>query len=226
PIADLIERKVRRILGEACRIKTFYSSFAAETYLLDEAKGATDILITDIELGSRENGIALTRRIKSKYPHMKVIFITGHLEFALDIFDAEPVYFLGKPVDDEKLRSALHAAQAALEEDKANCLTIAVRGEVLRLRFSRILYLESELRSVSIHNVEETLTVHCKLSDLEEGLPANFLRCHQSFIINMDRVKSMNSASFILSNGDAIPISRTKVSETRDEFLNYIGDKV
>ncbi|MEG2382926.1 MAG: hypothetical protein RSB39_05005 [Oscillospiraceae bacterium] len=44
PIADLIERKVRRILGEACRIKTFYSAFSAETYLLDEAKGATDIL--------------------------------------------------------------------------------------------------------------------------------------------------------------------------------------
>lgn len=224
-VLESLEGKLPAILGGDCRIKSFDSIFAAESFVCDEAKGSTDILLMDISLPDG-SGIELAQRLKARYPQLKVIFITGRIEYALDIFEAEPVYFLGKPISDEKLRSALNAACAAIEQDRSACLTLRTKGEVARVRYSGILYLESVGRTVLVHEAGGVRETYGKLSDLEPALPPCFLRCHQSFIVNMDRVKRLGAGGFLLAGDVEVPISHQKYRETKDRFLAYIGESV
>lgn len=223
---DMLTEKLRNILP-GCRVDSFDSAFAAESFLMDESRGRTDLLLMDIRLPGGNDGISLCRRVKAAYPQIKIIFFTGYIEYAADIFSAEPVWFLVKPIDEGKLKDALSAAVAAIEEDKANCLTLSARGEVVRIRYSRILYLESVGRTVCIHETGcAPREAYKKLSELESVLPASFLRCHQSFIVNMDRVQRLGTEGFQLSDGTEVPISHQRYRETKERFLKYIGDTV
>lgn len=70
-----------------------------------------DLLITDIVMPKRVNGIALSRMVRLRRPHLKVIYITGY-----DIPGAEdealgPI--LRKPVDDELLAGEIQRVLAA-----------------------------------------------------------------------------------------------------------------
>ena len=55
--------------------------------------GNTSIILMDILL-EQENGISLARRIQDQYPDTQVIFFTGYLEQAENIFGANPAAFL------------------------------------------------------------------------------------------------------------------------------------
>jgi DNA-binding LytR/AlgR family response regulator len=60
----------------------------------------------------------------------------------------------------------------------------------------------------------------CKISDIEELLDSRFLRCHQSYIINMDEVKEINT-SFLMFSGNTVPIRRKDFAKIRNEFEEY-----
>ena len=76
-----------------------------------------------------------------------------------------------------------------------------------RIAYDDILYIESRrmnLRVVCSKGVEHT--IRKKLDDVQEELPENrFLRCNQSFIVNMDYIRDADN-NFTMCNGDIIPI--------------------
>lgn len=47
----------------------------------------------DIALGD-DDGIAIAKEIRSKYPQIKVILLSGYAQLASNVFEADPVYFL------------------------------------------------------------------------------------------------------------------------------------
>ncbi len=72
-------------------------------------KQAIDVLITDVRLNWK-SGVTFFLNAKASYPHLPVIVITGYLEsISEQELRAMGVdHFLLKPIDLEKLRSAVH----------------------------------------------------------------------------------------------------------------------
>lgn len=82
-----------------------------------------------------------------------------------------------------------------------------------------ISYIETMGRKVAIHTKNETVTYPCKLSELAQALPGHqFIRCHQSFIIQTGAVTQIAGSRIFLSDGAEIPISRTYRSAVREAF--------
>ena len=63
-----------------------------------------------------------------------------------------------------------------------------------------IFYFESNKRLVLINGVNVTQKIYMKLSELEEKLPAYFVKCHQSYIVNLKRVEKIQNNQFIMQN--------------------------
>ena len=65
-----------------------------------------------------------------------------------------------------------------------------------------------------VYNDKSRLYVHCTLKDLEEKLDAqSFMRCHRSYLVNVDKVVKYVRASnalLLFENGQEVPISNTK----------------
>ena len=61
------------------------------------------------------------------------------------------------------------------------------------------------------------------LLELEQRLPADrFLRCHKSYLVNMDHVKRMEKTSFIMDDGRRIPIGRTYQKICREAVFGHV----
>lgn len=206
-------------------LSMYNNSFALTDYIFEKSKGDIDLLIIDIDLGN-DSGIEIAAEIVRQYPHIKIIFISGHLQYTIDIFDVQPVYFLHKPFDDSRLVKAFEKAYFLIEQDKMKCIPIINRGEILNVRLSSINYIESNRRVAIIHEQNSNREANMKLDEIQNKLPFSFLRCHQSYIVNMDRIKRFNLNGAELFSGEIVPVSRPKYSETKKVFLKYLGEKV
>ena len=62
-----------------------------------------------------------------------------------------------------------------------------------------------------------------KLDELCEQLKEYdcFVRCHRSYLINMDYVQSISNRYVIMTDGTQIPIPHGRYSELKDKFFTY-----
>ncbi|MEG0546913.1 MAG: LytTR family DNA-binding domain-containing protein [Oscillospiraceae bacterium] len=184
--------------------------------------GNVNIVITDIQMDV-QNGISAAKEIKGKYPHIEFIFVTAYTEYIQDAFDVDPVYYIIKPVNPEDLIKALEKAVHIVEKSQKNVIVINCDGDLVGIKIDEIRYIKSDKRIVKIFENRETYEVRMKIGDLEKSLPKNFIRTHQSYIVNMDMIKKIGGSEISLYNGDKIPISRSKHQEVKENFLSYVS---
>lgn len=87
--------------------------------------------------------------------------------------------------------------------------TIQVRSnrQTINIRIDEIDYIESLSDYVKIWNGDEPVITREKISHLEETLPDNFVRCHRSFIVNLNKIDSINYDQLFIKDL-SIPVSR------------------
>jgi two-component system LytT family response regulator len=205
-----------------------------EAVNLDEAErllhsASPDVVFLDVQLGN-ENGFSLLERI----PHaFKVIFVTAFDEYAIRAFEVNALDYLLKPVNPERLRSAL---------DRLSGYS-APRGAVRPLKIDDRILLESDRRSVLVEVAaiqfitaagdysevfiakQGKLFSGSSMREWEQRLPASgFLRVHRSTIVNLgliERLEPTFSGGFLLSlHGLTSPIavSRRHAARLRQEL--------
>ncbi len=199
--------------------------FSVIDYVCEVAKGNVDILMLDIDIDG-ENGVEIAELLKQRYPHLKVIFFTGHIEYVTDIFEAEPCFFIVKPLEVSRVVQAIDKAISLIQEERQRCISIVTRGEIRNLQLSKIRYIENRGRTLIIREQNLNFEVHMKIGKLEEQLPENFFRCHQSFIVNFDHIRELTLSGAILYSGEFVSVSRSKYSATKTAFLHYLGEKI
>ncbi len=188
----------------------------------ESLKNQTDIVILDICF-REENGIATAQKLQQINRNVKIIFITAYIEYASEIFEAQPFYFLVKPVDKQKIAEVVRSAMEAVKNEDIRSLIIQTRDGIEKVRVDDIWYVESIKRNIVVHEVDRQISLIKKLDEVEKMLPDYFLRCHKSFLVNADKIKRMESREFVLLNDIRIPISRTRHSEIKNRFLLILG---
>lgn len=103
-----------------------------------------------------------------------------------------------------------------------NTYAIKNRLQVLHIPREEIMYVESHNSQCILHQAgEKTYTIYKKLSEIEQELTAPcFLRCHQSFLVNMNYVKAVDK-DFILTNDDVVLIRKKNLKELRQVYFDY-----
>jgi two-component system LytT family response regulator len=163
-----------------------------------------------------------------------VVFVTAHDRFAIRAFEINAIDYLLKPVSRERFDQSLTRARArvsrtdgesrrmtALLETIAaphNCLRrIAVRsaGKTYFVDLEDVDWIQAAENYVQLHTASARHLVHATVQTLQESLdPQRFLRIHRSLIVNVQRVKELETAThgefvFVLHNGARLQSSRT-----------------
>jgi DNA-binding LytR/AlgR family response regulator len=145
--------------------------------------------------------------------------------------DAMPlVHFLHPPLTKENIRDAVslfssNTSGLGNAEDAADGFVLKAREGDVRLRFSEILYCESEKRLVFFHLQGATYSTYAKLSDIEKDFPQDFVRCHQSFLVNIRIVRRVGKEEIELTDGCLLPISQRRkkaVSAQMEKMTEFL----
>ncbi len=223
-VLDNLENKISNILNSQVRISKHNNPFSLMTYIMDEVKGNIDLVIIDIRLQS-QNGIYVAETLLEEYPNIKIIFTSEKLELVKDIFRINPVYFLLKPIDENYLRDALYKVIKIVDDESTDILWLGSangKGRLSSIKTRNIYYIESDKRQVHIHFIDSTKTYYAKLDDIEHELKQNFIRCHQSYIVNMDKIKQITKDRICLYNDMNVAISRSKNKDVIEKINKYM----
>ena len=93
---------------------------------------------------------------------------------------------------------------------------------MVKVSLSDIRYVEGMSEYVKIYlDGEKPMTVLLAMKRLEERLPANFMRIHRSYIVNLDKVQELNKNRVILDADTFLPIGESY----RDQLVKYVEDR-
>ena len=191
------------------------------------ANDPIDILIADIVMPKGQpSGIDVVRRLFPPESGTQVIYVSGYLDKSLDVYPTNHVYFLLKPVDPNKLGEALSIAIRALGRRQPTMLRIKIGHKVQLINTASITHLASNLRKATIYckNTDQYET-YARLDDLQPQLPASFIRCHRSYIVNLSYVASLRENFVTLHDGTQIPVSRRRAKDVQRALLARISGR-
>lgn len=221
---------LRRMVGRSPRGGEVVVEHISDAASLEArlAEGSpVDILMMDIELGSEDaNGIDLVKRHVPAGSGTQVIYVTGFVEYCTSVYRTEHVYFLAKPVAQDDLDDALDRAFARLAARASKPLSIRFGGKVVLVAPEQISYIESDRRKVHIHVGAEDIETYASLSDIAAELPASFIQCHKSFLVNMDCIRELKGDSVMLASNQAVPVSQKRRKLVREAIFAHIQGKL
>jgi DNA-binding LytR/AlgR family response regulator len=181
-----------------------------------------DLLIVDISVG--ENGIESSKRLLKYKPNLGIVFTSESLRLYEDIFQVQPIYFLKKPLTKERVKKALDKAKLVMEKRK-HVFSFESNGILMKYESYEIYYIESQGRKLFFHGKRKYRPIYMKLSDLEERVPDNFVRIHQSYMINIDYLKTFSQKEVVLHTGERIPISQKRYKEAKIKIFDYAKEE-
>ena len=182
-----------------------------------------DILFTDICLDEDGcDGVDLVENLHVRDAGTQVVFITGFNGMYARVRQASDSFFLMKPIRDDELFHVMDRALAMLAKQASGALLIrSIEGELV-VQPSDILYIESWKRVVQIHLLNgDAPRAYMRLVDMLAMLPAGFVQCHKSYIVNMAHIVSLHSDSVQLSSNFTIPVARSRRAKVQEAFDNF-----
>jgi len=192
-----------------------------------------DLVFLDIQM-PKLNGFEVLELVGTD---MAIVFVTAYDEFALRAFDIHAVDYLLKPFSAERFETALHRVKQRLggklppaTELSSSARPPAQYAERIVVRdgtrvhiipVAKLDYAEAQDDYVGLCSEGKTHLKQQTISSLETALdPAQFVRIHRSYIVNLERVTKIEPYSkdnhvVVLTNGAQLPVSRSGYARLR-----------
>jgi len=192
--------------------------------VLSEKK--VDLIFADINMPDL-NGLDFVRSLRVK---PLVVFTTAFSEYAIEGFRVEALDFLLKPVAYNDFLKA--AAKALNQYDSVNIITarndktvehifVKTDYKVVRIALDDIIFVEGMREYARIHLITgKSVMPLIRLHSLEEQLPADrFMRVHRSYIVNLEKIISVENSRIFFDGKNIIPVS-DQYKELFNRFLS------
>jgi len=206
------------------------SANAVKTALELLSNKEVDILFLDIKM-KQETGFDLLKQLPIKNVH--IIFVTAHDQYGIQAIKFSATDYLLKPVNPEELIAAVHkiGRKRDLSSEKISMLLQSYEQQRFNMQKKIALPDQNEIRYVLIENIvcckadnsytsfyvcneSGPIMVSKSISEYEQILSLyGFLRVHQSWLINKNRIESFKKADggyLIMDNKMDIPVSRQR----------------
>lgn len=199
------------------------------------------LLFLDIEIYDK-TGFDLLNRLSEI--NFEIIFTTAYDKYAVEAFDFSAVSYLLKPIEIHKLKEAVERSKDKIfreglskkidalyfnlnENNLSKRLVISSAKGLDVIHVSDIIRCEANKNYTNIYTQNSKLpfNVAKTLSHFENLLHEyNFCRTHQSYLVNMNYVKSYNRIEDIvtLSDGSNVPVS----TRLKDDFIKALKNSL
>lgn len=183
-------------------------------------KNRYQLLLLDVEFG-RDNGLAVAAALRKRQASFRLIYITGHRDYVFDSFDTQPLHYLLKPVDKEKLMALIREDLRRRYLDARLYLKSGARH--LALAYGDICAVESAQHRVLFHLRDRAEEWNGSLRTLAPELPGwCFCRCHNSYFVNLTHVTELVRYEARLDNGQTIPVSKQCYKSAIAQYIAFL----
>ncbi|MBR3082420.1 MAG: response regulator transcription factor [Clostridiales bacterium] len=208
------------LINVDCDIDTFFDGNILEADFRDKPY---DLVFLDIEM-SELDGITLAKKLRSLSDKVYIVFLTSHIEYALEGYEVNALRYLTKPVNIDKLKEVIKYVQE--RETSARQIIIKEDGEKIVVDVNDVIYMEAQNQNVRIVTCTNEHIIRYNISDFEEQLKNDgFFRIHRGYLISLAKVKKLSKGDVIMELGKdevSLPVSRSNLKPLKDALYSYV----
>lgn len=217
-----ITEEVLRQCGSAGKISAYTRS---SNLLCDITEDGFffDLILLDIEMPGR-SGMEIAELVKPFLPDVKIIFITSHIEYAIDAFELSIFRYVPKDDIGKRLPAAVTDAVRLIGLEEGKVYTIQTNSRLEKIPYKEIYYIERDGKNASITAAGGVSKVRGSLKKVYEELASEeFIYIDQGCIVNIIHIMQVREGTAVLKNGSILPISRSHLQTVKKQINTYWG---
>lgn len=203
-----------------------YTSSENLLYDITEDGCFFDLILLDIEMPGN-TGMEIAEKIKPYLANVKIIFITSHIEYAIDAFELSIFRYVPKNDIEKRLPIAIRDAIKLIGLEEGKVYTIQTNSRLEKIPYKDIYYIERDGKNASISAAAGISKVRKSLQQVYGELDAEeFIYIDRGSIVNMIHIMQIKDGMAILANGVSLPISRAHLQEVKAQLNHYWGTHI
>ncbi len=189
-------------------------------------KTEVDLMFLDIQMPGL-SGLDFSRSLNNG---PRVIFTTAFEQYALEGFKVDALDYLLKPISYPEFLNAVNKAKRWFEVSEKpappkarNSIFVKADYKLIQIEFKNILYIEGLKDYVKFYQegIEKPILSLMSMKSLEENLPEKqFMRVHRSFIVNLDKIKTIERNRIVFGK-EYIPVS----DNYKEKFQQFVNER-
>lgn len=221
---DIVKRSLQEC-GIGYEITTYLQSNNL-LYDITEDGFFYDMILLDIEMPGI-NGMEISQKVKPCLPNVKIIFVTSHIEYAIDAFELSIFRYVPKHNLEKRLLSAITDAAKLIELETGQEYTIQTCNRMEKIPFRDILYIKRDGKNASIISSTGVSKVRKSLQQVYDELAAQeFIFIDRGCIVNIIKIMKISSGMAILKNGEQLSISRSHLQKVKQQINRFWGEHI
>ena len=146
--------------------------------------------------------------------------VTSSAEYVFSGYEAKAFRYILKTELENAFDHIFGECLGELKKQTTDFYTIQTPSLAKKIPLDEILYFESKLRLIKVHTKNEEISFYGKLDEIEKELDQkDFLRIHQSFLVNATKIKSLTKEETVLNSGAILPVSKSRANAVREAYL-------
>ena len=184
-----------------------------------------DLMFIDIFMTGM-SGLEMAGNIRRIDPYCKIMFVTTSKDYMAESHMVQTSGYVVKPFTREKMDASMTIFYNEFQKSSRMIVVPVGREGSVWIPVASIEYVEVFDKSSHFHMHDSVIETTLTLSDAENKLGGEpFLRCHRSYIINMNHVRDIGDTSYLMKNGDSVPMRVKSRKELRLAVTGFLAGR-
>ena len=194
-----------------------------DAFLFDFRYGLYDLVLMDVDLSSKDNGIEVSEKLRQIDTDVLLVFMTNLAQYAIEGYKVNAIDYIVKPISYFDFKSRLLSISKDINNRHKEKTLLQTDGKKIVVLISDIYYIETISHALIYHTKNGNFKTYGTLRNVQNDLAkANFSMCNSCFLVNLEYVQSVDGFT-VTVNGDGLAISHPRKKQFLKELSLFLG---
>ncbi len=169
------------------------------------SNNSVDVVVLDIQFNNTElTGLDIAKIIRNINKKCYIIFTTSHMEYVMQAYKLKTFdYLIKNTITVDLLVETLTRLFDDISSFSNNFVKIDSKGTFIDI--NDVMYIEKDGMKLAYHTSFDVYETYSSFSKIKDKLPRSFVRCHKSFIVNVNNISRVDfSCNKILFKNNSV----------------------
>lgn len=186
----------------------------------------SDLYFLDIEMPEM-NGFELAKFMRKEAPSSMLVFLTSHLEYAVEGYEVQAFGYIPKNLLSEKIEGTLERFLTEMRKKTRKAYVIEGGSRFERVEYEDIVYMYKDKKNTVFVLMDRQISFRKPLREVFDEVDSDcFMYIERGYVVNIEHIIRLVDKDLELRDGSTLHIGRTFVKKVKKTILHFWKDRI